>query len=351
MVISPPIYVINLKRTPERRLNIQRQLDASDLNYQFVDAIDKFGLKSKTNRIQIAQSLGIKECIIENKYTMIANYAKTEQDKNWKNASLAELAVILSHIKVYDLMVKSGIDWACILEDDAKLLPTFVEVLRIAPQLEWDILLLANNSIGLSAKTLKNPIKRVRIFGKDLVFLNRQLKKTLSSQKGEDYRIKRLLEEYGFNSRIYFRQSESFADIIKEYDSKYAEISETIMPANHRLSLIKPEQYINYRTLRRYLKTYTFMQFGALPEKNSLNLMTRHHCIAEPRHFTFSATAYLVRQPAAMKWKRKALAKNPLVIDHVPWQLYKNAQAKLRIITPPCAIPTHSSFMYSTRLR
>ena len=86
----------------------------------------------------------------------------------------------------------------------------FLEVLKIAPKLEWDILLLANNSVGLSAKILKKPIKRVRIFGKDLIFSSRQLKKTSSSQKGKDYRIKRLLEEYGFNSRIYPKQLESF---------------------------------------------------------------------------------------------------------------------------------------------
>ncbi len=351
MVTLPPIYVINLKRTPERRLHVQRQLDAFDLNYQFVDAIDKFDLESSEYRSKISCILGIKEAILEHKYATIINRAKTHNNKDLKNANLAELAIILSHIKAYDLMVKSVTDWACILEDDAKLLPTFPEILKITPQLEWDILLLANSSVGLSAKILENSIKRVRIFGKDLIFLSRQLKKTPSSQKGKDYRIKCLLEEYGFNSRIHSKQSESFVNAIKEYDSKYAEIAKTIMPANRRWSLIKPKRYIKYRTLRRYLKEYIFTQFGALPEKTNMDSITDHHCIAKPRYFTYSATAYLLRQPAAMKWKHEALAENSLAIDDIPWQLYKSAQARLRIITPPCVAPTHSSFMYSTRLR
>ncbi len=340
-----PIYVINLKRTPERRLYIQRQLDTLGLNYQFVDAIDKFDLQSSQYRSRISRTLGIDEAILANKYAKIVNRVKIEEGKNWKNAGMGQLAIILSHIKVYDLMVKNGIDVACILEDDAKLLPTFLEVLKITPQLDWDILLLVNKSIGLPAKILKNPIRRVRVFGKDLVFLIRQL------QKGKDYRIKCLMEEYGFNSHAYCKQSESLANTIKEYDSKYAEIVKTIVPANRRLLLIKPELYMKYRTLRRYLKGYIFSKFGALPKKDSLNLITDHHCIAEPGYFTFLATAYLVRQPVAVKWRNEALASNALAIDDVPWELYKNAQAKLRIITPPCAVPTQSSFMYSTRIK
>ena len=351
MATFPPIYVINLKRTPERRLNIQRQLDALGLNYQFVDAIDKFDLQSSQYRSRISRRLGIDETILANKYAKIINRVKFEEGKNWKNAGMGQLAIILSHIKVYDLMVKNGIDTACILEDDVQLLPTFLEVLKITLKLKWDILLLVNKSIGLPARTLKNPVRRVRVFGKDLVFLIRQLEKNPTTQKEKNYRIKHLLEEYGFNSHEYCKQSKSFANTIKEYNSKYAEIVKTIMPANRRLLLIKPELYMKYRILRRYLKAYIFMRFGALPEKSSLSLITEHHCIAEPRHLTFSATAYLVKQQVAVKWRNEALASNALAIDDVPWKLYKNAQARLRIITPPCAVPTQSSFMYSTRIK
>ena len=135
---STPIYIISLSRTPERRLHMQRQLDVLGLEYQFVDAIDKFDLESKTYRMRIAQSLDIEESTLENKYAAIINYMKTQEN------GCGQLANTLSHIKIYNLMVKKNIDRVCILEDDATLLPTFLEVLEITPKLEWDILLLAS---------------------------------------------------------------------------------------------------------------------------------------------------------------------------------------------------------------
>ena len=196
MVTFPPIYIINLKRTPERRLYMQRQIDTLGLEYKFADAIDKHELESTAHRIRIAQSLGIDKAFIENKYAGIADHAKNEQDKNWRNRKLGTLAIILSHIRIYDLMIKNGIDCACILEDDAKLLPIFPEVLKITPKLEWDILLLAHCSNKFS-KILKKRIKRIRIFNKNLLFLSRRSKKTPTTQNEKDYRIKSLVEEYG----------------------------------------------------------------------------------------------------------------------------------------------------------
>ena len=131
-----PIYIISLSRTPERKLHIQRQLDAFGLEYSFVDVddIDKYELESKTYRAQIAKSLGIDESVLEDKYTAVLDYVKTQYKKEeyeqQKNANLGQIAIILSHIKIYDLIIKNDIDTACILEDDATLLPTFPEVLQ-----------------------------------------------------------------------------------------------------------------------------------------------------------------------------------------------------------------------------
>ena len=213
MATFPPIYIINLKRTPERRLYIQRQLDALGLKYEFVDAIDKYELKSKADRIQITQSLGIAESLVENKYAAITDHAKTAKNKNWKDDNSGSLATSLSHIKIYDLMVKNGIDWACILEDDTTLLPTLVEVLKIAPKLEWDILLLASHHssfwplIDLVQTKPMRYLLFLRKFIKHLLSLNNKINNS-NSVKQRAYQVKRLLEVYGINPHLYPRQLE-----------------------------------------------------------------------------------------------------------------------------------------------
>ncbi len=325
---------------------MQRQLDAFDLNYQFVDAIDKYELESKAYRMRIAQQLDIEESTLENKYAAIIDCTKTQENGS------GQLANTLSHIKIYNLMVKKNIDWACILEDDAKLLPTFLEVLKTAPQLEWDILLLASQPTDFHSTLIqKKFIQRIRIFDKDILFSSHRKINNANSPKQKAYRTERLLEEYGFNSHLYPKQSESVMRFIEEHDMKYEEIIKEIIPDKRRLSLVKHERYIRYRVLRQYLKIYTSIQLGAFPEKTSLESITEHHCIAEPKHEPYTTTAYLVNQSAAVKWKHKALTPNILATDQIPWRLYKNKQVKLRIVTLPCVHATFNYLVHSARCR
>ena len=231
-------------------------------------------------------------------------------------------------------MVKKNIDWACILEDDATLLPTFLEVLKIAPKLEWDILLLASQPTDFHSTLIqKKFIQRIRIFDKDILFLSHRKINNANNPKQKTYRIERLLEKYGFDSHPYPKQSESVMRFIEEHDMRYEEIIKEIIPDKRRLSLVKHKRYIRYKVLRQYLKIYTSIQFGAFPERTSLESITKHHCIAEPKHEPYSTTAYLVNQSTAVKWKREALAPNILAIDQILWKLYKNEQVKLRVVT------------------
>ena len=359
-----PIYIISLSRTPERRLHIQRQLDAFGLEYSFVDVddIDKYQLESKTYRDRIAKSLGIDESVLEDKYNAVIYNVKTcykkEEYEQRKNFFLGSLAVALSHIKIYDLMIKNDIDTACILEDDATLLPTFSEVLQTATKVEWDVLLLANLPTGVPKNLIQqNYIKCIRIFNKDLSFI---------IPKTRNYRIKSILKEYSFNPHLHPNQSKTVEKAIKEYDTICMARIKTRALHSRYLSWIKPERYMKYRALcyalklctfipfymsnRRYFRLlYTCYQIGAIPKKSSIDLITDHHCIAEPRQLPYSTAAYLVKQSTAIKWKRKVLAKNSLVIDRVPWELYKNEQVKLRLITPPCVTATYNYLVYSTR--
>ena len=58
------------------------------------------------------------------------------------------MACLLSHIKFYDLVIQNKHPMACVLEDDAQLLPTFLDILnyeKLSKQ-NWSILLLSHRS-------------------------------------------------------------------------------------------------------------------------------------------------------------------------------------------------------------
>ena len=111
-----PIYIINLRRTPERRLQIQRQLDAFGLAYRFIEAVDSHDLS-------------------------------TNELNDLYPAGNAALACTLSHIKCYDEIIKNKHPIGCILEDDAELLPSFPDILgsKKLRNKNWDVLLLAHH--------------------------------------------------------------------------------------------------------------------------------------------------------------------------------------------------------------
>ena len=132
MTANPyPIYIISLKRMPERRLYVQRQLDALHLDYQFVDAVD---FKSPECQAEICDWLGADKTFIKEEY-----------------GDMKQLATTLSHIKAYKLMAEHNESAACILEDDAQISPDFVAILRVAKKKSWDILMLSSQSVAIRA--------------------------------------------------------------------------------------------------------------------------------------------------------------------------------------------------------
>ena len=359
MTTLPPVYVINLKRNPERRLYIQRQLDSFGLEYQFVEAIDKYDLQFEVDRMRVAQALCIDASLIENKHAKLVDYAKKHG-----GSALGALAILLSHIKIYDLMVKNDIEQACILEDDTKLLPIFPGILRIVFKLEWDILLLASfspilyDTLGQREKSTKQRI--YFFYGRGLLYLMHQVKHS-SILKRWAYQIKHLLEkhdidffrtyhlaqsretlklilkEFGINPHLHPNRSESVAKILEEHNIRFEGIRKKCKRAGQ--TILNNDR----------LNLYTSTRLGVLPEQTSLQFIAKDHYIAEPRAFPLFATAYLVNQSTAMKWKRKVLAPNRSHIDEVPGVLYEEEQVKLRIITPPCATARYNYLVYSVR--
>ena len=145
-----PIYIISLRRTPERRLHIQRQLDAHNLKYRVIEAVDAYNFQES--------ELSVLD--IENPY----------QENNTDR--LSTLGCLLSHIEFYNQVIKNNHEIACVLEDDAQLLPSFLDVLSSEKlqRKKWGILLLAHQSnivtelLKLYYKNAK--IKRFRLYDK-----------------------------------------------------------------------------------------------------------------------------------------------------------------------------------------
>lgn len=97
------IFVINLARSPERRASMEQQLSRLNLEYEIVEAVDGSQL-SYTDIMKETRPL---------------NYA----------LSCGEVGCALSHINIYRRIASEGIPMALILEDDALIDYSTVEVL------------------------------------------------------------------------------------------------------------------------------------------------------------------------------------------------------------------------------
>ena len=125
-----PIFVINLKRSSNRKANISKQLDSLNLDYQFIEAVDG----TKFTPYEVVEKYG-EQVFYTNTY-------------NHQRMTLGSLGCLLSHIKFYELMIDKNIPIACVLEDDAEVSPLFPEVLNsvVLQKVSWGTLLLGHYS-------------------------------------------------------------------------------------------------------------------------------------------------------------------------------------------------------------
>lgn len=120
------IYVINLERSKKRWESISKQLELTGFPFERVNAIDG------------------KEIPFEN-YEKLCMPLSDWKKVSWpQELTKTELACYLSHMKCWEKLIKSGENYACILEDDVRLktdfkkfisddmwIPTNVHVLQI----------------------------------------------------------------------------------------------------------------------------------------------------------------------------------------------------------------------------
>ena len=342
MKVHHSIYIINLKRNPERKLFMKRQLDASGLNYQFVDAIDKYDLGSSTYRSEIALSLNMDKDNLEYKYTQLVR--KSSSNKECNSEGLGQLACLLSHIRTYNLILKNNDDVACVLEDDAILLPTFAEMLTTAPKLSWDILMLASHSRTIR-KTLENTngiYTRIMKSHNYIVLVKSHHKKAQNMHR-------RVIELLGFSHRLYPNQSQAIMQILDEFKSRYRAMVELYNPRKLLVWLLSPsnpEQIEFYKTLIMD----TAYRLGGLPVKHK-QAIGNHHCITEPAERHDAAIGYLLRRSAVEKWRQVAIDKNIVPADNIFWHLYTNNRVHLCSTSPPCILASHTYMKYSAHLR
>ena len=113
---APPTFVINLARQVERKRRMQALVAAAGVEPVFVEAVD-------------GSKLGAS--------------AMLPWRRNDKRALLnaGEVGCLLSHVSVWERIVREGIDHAVVLEDDLVISPTFRQILlRIGDLPDFDLL-------------------------------------------------------------------------------------------------------------------------------------------------------------------------------------------------------------------
>lgn len=117
----PPIFVINLKRSVERRRIIAARLIDLNLPHSFFEAVDGTSLS------------------VEDK----ASYAGTRRRLFFgHDLTPGEIGCLLSHRGIYRHMIANSIQAALVLEDDAILADDLPDVLRALMRcpIEWDLI-------------------------------------------------------------------------------------------------------------------------------------------------------------------------------------------------------------------
>ncbi len=135
-----PIYCIHLRRSKKRRKMLEKQVvKAGFLNFQFIEAID-------------GSLLDISKLVADGDYD-------DDLAIKYHNRSLspAEIAISLSHGKVYDRIVKENHKIALIIEDDTIFLTKHINEIDISSfPSDWDVVFLYST---LNARPPKGQIK------------------------------------------------------------------------------------------------------------------------------------------------------------------------------------------------
>jgi glycosyl transferase family 25 len=108
-----PCFVVNLARDVARRENIEAQLAHLGMAYNIVPAVDGKALSDA----ELAE-----------------NYDRAKAEKAHRPLSLSEIGCAMSHLQIYQTVVRGNLPYAFVLEDDALLAANVDEVLARLPR-------------------------------------------------------------------------------------------------------------------------------------------------------------------------------------------------------------------------
>ena len=116
------IYIISLKRLPDRRKGMEAQLAKLGLEAEFVEAVDGLELSKATIKANYAAQAGKSVTSIK--------------------MSSTEIACAWSHRNAYKRLIDSEEKYALVLEDDAILSPEIVQFLEYVPKIasDWELI-------------------------------------------------------------------------------------------------------------------------------------------------------------------------------------------------------------------
>lgn len=118
--VMPPVFVISLPGSEERRARTQERLGALGIPFSFMDGVNGHALD------------------IEN----LESYDGIKRRRYFgRDLKPGEVGCLLSHRKVYEKMVAENIECAAVFEDDVSFADDCAEVLRALPKMSgrWDL--------------------------------------------------------------------------------------------------------------------------------------------------------------------------------------------------------------------
>jgi len=121
------IYLINLARSTDRLAACARQLDAHDLSYERIDAVDGDDMQN----------------------SIISDVYDFNKSSYHKHMTKGEIACYLSHVRTWQKIVDEKLDYAVIFEDDILLQDGIQKGLDVIPSINepWDLIKLAEAPI------------------------------------------------------------------------------------------------------------------------------------------------------------------------------------------------------------